>query len=590
MKIKYLIVLFFGLMLAGLSGCLKSKILDQNPQTSISDATYWHTANDLKLYTNNFYNQLPSYIGVWSTVGPYTEDDNTDNMVFGGYNTRLNGENTIPASGGGWSYGDWSNIRNVNYFLDNYDKVSDPFSAISTYVGEAYYFRAYFYFSKLKSFGNLPWINKPLTTNDTSFLMAPVLSRNIIVDSIISDLDKASSMLLAKGSAEPMRIYKEFAQGFKSRVALYEGTWEKYHKNDPFGAPGQDGTQFLQIASNAADSVINSDKFALDNVGVTNGYWSLFNQNDYSGSKEVMFWRAYNFQDLITQHWNQYSSAGADRGITKSLVDAYLCTDGQPISVSPLYKGDDSLNTVIQNRDPRLAQTIYTPGDIIFSAATYPSGQAFVFKYPALDAGGETRNVTGYQLYKSHTLDYNQAFDINQDGITGLIFMRYAEVLLNSAEAKAELGTITQADLDQTINLLRDRVGMPHLMLASIVTDPNWKFPSLSPIINEVRRERRVELSCEGYRFDDIMRWAAADKLIEGWKPLGAKWNQWATVITDMTVGQDVYLNPQGYIEPFQKVTTMPNGYQFNVNRDYLLPIPTRELTLNSNLKQNPGW
>lgn len=589
MKMKYLVILFSGLVLAGLSSCLKSTMLDQNPQTSISDATYWHSASDLKLYTNNFYQKLPAYTN-WTSMGIYSADDNTDNMVYGGYNTRLNGENTIPASGGGWAYGDWSNIRDVNYFLANYNKVTGPFSAISTYVGEAYFFRAWFYFDKLQNFGNLPWINKPLTTNDTSFLMAPVMSRNIIVDSILSDLSNASAMLLPKGKAEPMRLYKEFAQGFKSRVALYEGTWEKYHKNDPFGVPGQDGTQFLQIAANAADSVINSGKFALDNVGKVNGYGSLFNQIDYSGSKEVMFWRAYSYQDLVTQHWNQYSSGGANRGVTKSMVDAYLCTDGEPISVSPLYKGDDSLNLVIQNRDPRLAQTIYTPGDIIFSAATYPTAQALIFKYPALDAGGEIRNITGYQLYKGHSLDYNQAWDVNQDGITGLIYMRYAEILLNAAEAKAELGTITQSDLDQTINLLRDRVGMPHLIMSAIVTDPNWKFPSLSPLINEVRRERRVELSCEGYRFDDIMRWAAAPQLIIGWKPLGAKWNQWVTVLPALKVGKDILLNSQGYIEPFQNIATMPNGYQFKVNRDYLLPIPTRELTLNPNLTQNPGW
>ncbi len=590
MNTKHLIFLLGGLTLAGLTGCLKSNLLDQNPQTSISDATYWHTANDLKLYANNFYQKLPGYIGTWSTVGPYTEDDNTDNMVYGGYNTRLNGEGTVPASGGGWSYGDWANIRDVNYFLTNYTKVKAPFNTIATYVGEAYFFRAWFYFGKLRSFGALPWINKALNTNDTAYLMAPRLSRNVIVDSILSDLDNAIADLLPKGSAEPMRAYKEAAEAFKSRVALYEGTWEKYHQGDPFGVPGQDGSQFLQAAADAASMVMNTGKFGLDNVGVPNGYWSLFNQTDYSNSKEVMFWRMYNFQDLITQHWNQYSSAGANRGITKSLVDAYLCTDGKPIAVSPLYKGDDSLNLVVQNRDPRLQQTIYTPGDIIFSAATYPTGQALLFQYPALNSGGESHNVTGYQLYKSHSLDYNQAFDINQDGTTGLIFIRYAEVLLNFAEAKAELGTLTQQDLDISINLLRNRVGMPHLVLGSITTDPNWKFPSLSPVINEVRRERRVELGCEGYRFDDIMRWSAADKLIVGWKPLGAKWNQWATVIPGMKVGQNVYVNQHGYIEPFQNISTLANGYQFNVNRDYLLPVPTRELTLDPNIKQNPGW
>lgn len=589
MKTKYLIYFLCGSMLAGLTSCLKSKLLDQNPQTSISDATFWKTANDLKLYVNNFYQKLPAYTN-WASMGIYSADDNSDNMVYGQYNQWLNGQGIIPASGGGWSYGDWSNIRNVNYFLQNYPKVKDPFNTYATYVGEAYFFRAMFYFDKLKTFGALPWINIALNTNDTTYLMAPRLPRNIIADSIISDLDHAIADLLPKGQAASMRIYKEYAEGFKSRVALYEGTWEKYHEGDPFGVPGQNGSQFLQIAAEAADAVITSGKFALDNVGQPNGYWALFNQTDYSNSKEIMFWRQYSYQDLITQHWNQYSSAGANRGITKSLVDAYLCTDGQPIAVSPLYKGDDSLDLVIKNRDPRLAQLIYTPGDVIFSASTYPTGQALLFQYPALNVGGETQCITGYQFYKGHSLDYNQAFDQNQDGITGLIFMRYAEVLLNYAEAKAESGTITQSDLDLTINKLRDRVGMPHLVLNAITTDPHWQFTGLSPIINEVRRERRVELACEGFRYDDIMRWAAAGRLIYGWKPLGAKWNQWATVIPGMTVGKNVFVNANGYIEPFQQVATLSNGYQFNVNRDYLNPIPTQELTLNPNMKQNPGW
>jgi hypothetical protein len=170
--------------------------------------------------------------------------------------------------------------------------------------------------------------------------------------------------------------------------------------------------------------------------------------------------------------------------------------------------------------------------------------------------------------------------------------MRYAEILLNYAEAKAALGNITQADLDKSINLLRDRVDMPHLVLNNIASDPNWEFPDLSPLINEVRRERNVEIGCEGFRFDDIMRWAAADELIVGWKPKGAKWKQWEGVYTNPPVvaGQNVYVDSQGYIEPLMKDALLQNGYQFNVNRDYLLPLPVDQLTLNPNMKQNPGW
>lgn len=193
-------------------------------------------------------------------------------------------------------------------------------------------------------------------------------------------------------------------------------------------------------------------------------------------------------------------------------------------------------------------------------------------------------------MYKGHNVDYMQAFSQNQDGTTGLIFMRYAEILLNYAEAKAELGTLMQSDVDKTINLLRERVNMPPLQLNNITTDPHWLFPKLSPVINEVRRERRVELAAEGFRFNDIMRWAAADILIHGWTPLGAPWAQWDEDFPDMTVGEDIFVNDKGYIEPFKDIQTMQKGYQFDVNRDYLLPIATNELTLNPQLKQNPGW
>lgn len=589
MKFRYFILLLTGISMLGLGGCLKSKLLDQNPQQNISDATYWNTTNDLKLYVNNLYQRLPVYFE-YQSLGPYSVDDNSDNMVFGQYNQRLNGETVVPASGGGWSYGDWSDIRSVNYFLDNYSHVQDPFNSYATYVGEAYFFKAYFYFEKLKAFGALPWLNKAPTTNDTISLMMTRLPRNVVVDSILADLDKAIDYLSPKGQAYPMRVNKEFAMGFKSRVALYEGTWEKYHEGDPFGVTGQDGTSLLKVAADAAGMVIQSGKYALDNKGQPNGYWALFNQTDYSQSNEVMFWRRYSFDDQIIHHWNSYSSGGAYRGVTKSLVDAYLCTDGKPISVSSLYKGDDTLDLVVKDRDPRLAQTIYTPGDIIYSAATYPSGQDYVFKAPLVNVPGEEQSITGYQLYKSHSTDYNQGAGSLQASTTGAIYMRYAEVLLNYAEAKAELGTLTQEDLDKSINLLRDRVNMPHLRIGDIESDPNWQFPHLSPQINEVRRERRVELACEGFRLDDIFRWAAAGSLIHGWKPLGAKWTQWATVFPSMEVGKDIFLNKDGYIEPFKNVTTMQQGYNFDIDRDYLLPIPEQEITLNPNLTQNPGW
>lgn len=569
-------------------GCQKD-FLNRTPMSAISDADYWKSTNDLRLYVNNFYNGLPSYIQTYGNFGIYSEDDfqGTDNMVNYQYNRAMNGERTLPASGGGWTYGDWSNIRSVNYFLANYQNVKGSEIEINKYVGEAMFFKAWYYYSKLQNFGDLPWISKPLLPGDSSQLLLPRLPRNIVVDSMMLVLDKAIQLLPSKGAAgyENFRVYKELAALFQSRIALYEGTWEKYHAGTPYGVAGSDGRKFLEKAASAADLVIQSGKFSLDNVGQPNGYWNLFNQISYAGSKEVMFWRQYNSDDGNYTFWARYMTQGGGRGVTKSLVDAYLSIDGKPIAVSPLYKGDETLVDVVTNRDPRLSQTIQVNDGKHFISDTSR------FIHPAWGTASEDNNYTGYQLYKGLNLSPLQ--QLTGKGTQGLIYFRYAEALLNMAEAKAELGTITQDDVDRTINKLRERVGMPFLNISSITADPNWNFPSLTPIINEVRRERRVEFANEGYRHDDIWRWAAADKLIKGWKPKGAKREQFLKIATSAEIPiitTQFPVDAEGYIFPYKNNMLGTNGYNFKVDRDYLLPIPTNQLQLNKNLTQNPGW
>jgi hypothetical protein len=195
-------------------------------------------------------------------------------------------------------------------------------------------------------------------------------------------------------------------------------------------------------------------------------------------------------------------------------------------------------------------------------------------------------------LYKGHSADKTE-YD-NRKGTNGCIYFRYAEVLLINAEAKADLGIITQADIDKTVNLLRNRVGMPGLDISNIQTDPHWLFTTtgaaaVSPLLQEIRRERTVELACEGFRIDDIFRWAAADELIVNYRPKGAKLSQWP----ETQSSPPEYLNEDanGYIDPYAQYAPMENGYLFNLKRDYLYPIPTNELTLNPALRpQNPGW
>ncbi|WP_183576536.1 RagB/SusD family nutrient uptake outer membrane protein [Mucilaginibacter sp. X5P1] len=593
MKPRKIIYIYVLVVLLAIASCKKDGLLNQTPPTVLSDAAYWHTLSDLQNYMNNIYGNdgiFPHYRN-YSSLGIYSVDDNSDNMVPQSVDPRLNGQNTVS---GNSTYADWATIRDVNYFLVNYNRVSASASDMAPYLGEAYFFRAMLYFNAVKNVGGVPWINQPLNINDAALLNAPRQPRNVVVDSIINDLNRAIADLPTKSQAQSQRLYKEYAEGFKARVCLYEGTWEKYHSNDVFGATGQNGNSYLQLAADAANAIITSSIYQLDNAGVSNGYFNLFNQTDYTNSKEVMFWGAYNQQAGITTTWQNYYQFGStgtnSDGLSKSLVDDYLCTDGKPTSVSPLYKGDDSLAHIVKNRDPRLRQSIFVYGDTVVSnqPANAPD---ILFQYPAFNTG--TPCTTGFQIRKGLNSDWSQNSHNGPGGTDGVIYMRYAEILLIYAEARAELGLITQADVDMTINKLRDRVGMPHLNIGAIPTDPKWIFPELSPVINEIRRERRVELACEGYRLDDVFRWAAATDLIVSKQPLGAKVTQFLTVplaAGPLTVGGNIFVNAQNYIIPYAQNSNMASGYKFNVGRDYLLPIPLQETVVNPAIKQNPGW
>lgn len=584
-----------GLLILGiatLSSCQKN-FLDRAPETEISNVDFWNSENDMKLYANGFYSMLP-YYSDFGSMGIYGLDaDGSDNMISTNYNTALNGERTVPSTGGGYGeYGSWSDLRNINYFLANYTKVTAPFDNIKAYLGEALFFRSYFYYAKLKAFGALPWVNKPLELTSPE-VFNERLPRNIIADSLLADLDRAISYLPTKSAAQPSRISKEVAMLFQARIALYEGTWEKYHKGTDFGAAGSDEKKYLQKAADVAGKLIESSGgYGLSNFNEDPyAYWKLFNQTDYSGNPEIMFWRAYNTSLRIGHRWHRYTTSGAGRGLTKDLIDSYLCSDGKPIALSPLYKGDATLKDVVTNRDPRMRQTIYINDDEHVITNNRPSGAApIIFMQPTFESVAEGRSVTGYQVYKGHNPDYNQQQDL---GSTGLILFRYAEALLIYAEAKAELGNLTQGDLDLSINKLRSRVKMPSLNIGNIPIDPNAEFKTLSPLLNEIRRERRIELAAEGYRRDDLFRWAAMQEKFFNWKPKGAKRAQWDNVTTPPEFAKavkELLIDEKGYIEPYKNASALKDGYQFNSKRDYLSPIPTDQLTLNTKIKQNPGW
>ena len=450
-------------------------------------------------------------------------------------------------------------------------------------MGEAYFFRALIYFDLLKTYGDIQWITTELGTSSPE-LYNPRDPRNVVADNIISVLDSAAMYLTSEKTDGASRVNKWMALLIQSRIALYEGTWEKYHASDPFGVSNPHPEKYFNKVVEATTAIMESGKYDLYSTGKpSSDYKDLFALQDYSSNKEVMFWKKYNNElsrgDVsFTNDRNFRMETPSGNTFTKQMADSYLCSDGKPITGNSLFKGYTTLNDEMQNRDPRFSQTIAASNDVwkIYTDGTIKYWSEV---YKKLNTSADYNAPGGYIVLKGYNL--HMIYHVQQYEESPAIIYRYAEVLLNYVEAKAELGTITQADIDKTIKKFRGRVGMPNLVLTNIAVDPEWDFPFLSPILNEIRRERRVELAAEGFRWDDIARWAAADELIVGKRPQGFFASQ-ITSINPFPVDED------GFLDPFKKA--IPNGYGFVVGRDYLNSIPTSEIVLNPNLTQNPGW
>ncbi|KQC29806.1 RagB/SusD family nutrient uptake outer membrane protein [Flagellimonas eckloniae] len=556
--------------------CLSScddDFLERTPLDTITEASFYKTPQDLRTAANAFYADLPGWQS--TSVGFNVLPDMSEDMgTAENPSNRLSGISLdVPTSASNtvWSFDE---VRETNFFLDRSLQAEGDEVLINQYRGEGFFFRAYHYVNLLERYGAAPIFDQYFTDQDEEFVFAPRNPRNEVADFIIADLDMAISMLQSFPEIDGNpRISKEAAQLLKARVALYEGTWEKYHNGTDFGVVGSDGTSYLQIAAETAEDIMDSGVFSLHS-----DYGSLFNQIGLSGNSEVMLWRDYDDLNLGINNVLQLSWPNRC-GYTRFAVRSYLCTDGDPISVSPLYQGDQDLSTIEDNRDPRLAATIMVPGDVLVKDT---DDSEILWANP--DFTTANAGLTGYesQKYRDVNIDADRS---NFTRETSRIIMRYAEVLLIFAEAKAELGSITQGDLDKSINLLRARVSMPSMTLGAITADPDWPNYgyTLSDVLYEIRRERSVELMAEGFRANDIYRWRA-HALIDGDQPRGAFYDD--GIVNVELAPTSVTLDADGYILPFAAT----GNFNFDETRVYLLPIPLDELILNPNLDQNPGW
>ena len=570
------ILLPIVLLLAGFSftGC--DDLLDAVPKDRLTSDTFFKSESELKAYSIGFYGLFP---------GDELYVANDDHYTQNNMSTEGLGKRTVPASGSGWS---GTALRNINTLIEELPHCKDEVVR-TQYEALARFFRAYFYFAKVKRFGDVPWYD----------------SRELIVDKMIEDLDFAIAKLPSTKSA--YEVTKWTAMALKSRILLFEGTFRKYHAGTPIlstlPADAKNYTWYLNECAKVSADFINGSGY-----GLHPSYFELFHTNDASTlTDEVIIARNYNRAYGAMHSAGNTMTAGSMGcpAMTKKLVASYLCKDGSRFTDKAGWETID-FATECADRDPRLAASIRTPGYKRMGEETTTAPDLKV-------------SFTGYHPDKYvTTIDEDQYNNCDVD----LIIMRAAEIYLNYAEAKAEANALSQEDLDMSINKLRDRVGMPHLSMTDANTTPDAFLTNAAyggytcdklladpnkGVILEIRRERAIELCQEGHRYYDLMRWREG-KVFEapfygayfpgvGGYDLDGDGNldfeicsgsATTTAPVAKQLNKDVYLSggTSGLILLHGDITRT-----WNEDRDYLYPIPTDDRNLTGGvLTQNPGW
>ena len=575
-----------------------SDFLDREPITKPEAGNFLTGAIQVENYINGLYMTLPSFSKFG--LGVRSEEKNSDNIIAEKYDARLHGQNNQFSGSSDWQTV-YQNLRKVNYFFHNY-KVPEAQENedVLSLKGEAYFLRAYWHFDLLKKFGSIPVMDAFWDENATiAGLQIPAKTRNEVARFILSDLVEAKNLLHSRGKYSGIRINKEAAMVLAMNVALYEGTWEKYHSSDDFASSTNESNYFLGEVINWGNELFGCG-IDLYKTGQNPGdaFAALFNSKDLSGMGEVLLWRKYSSDEGVFHDVNGNLKAGVvdsegAAGITQSLVDNYLNADGT--FIDPTNEKFKDFKETFEGRDPRLIQTVMNEGAKFASAITatpmhleeYTDEKKNTISPPKLAGDGNTRSLTGYHI----RLGIDTTF-VSGNGETALPIIRYAEGLLAYAEAAAELEMWSDDIANKTLKALRERAGVKYLAPAKDANFTDFGY-TLTPVLQEIRRERRSELALQGFRLDDLMRWKA-DKLIVGKCGKGAYVGDESILFKSYSpdnqkrIRERLTLDDNKWADPM--AGTLPSGYQFHADRDYLLPIPPSELELNKKLKQNPKW
>lgn len=620
MNMKKIYTIFIsGLSVLAFSSC--EGFLDKFPETSLSPETFYTSEKELELATNGFYTMLPSPDN--TTDGALQDNDLEYHVSLSSLQMgNRSAENET------WSSSTWSNLRALNYYLEHSVNCTSE-DIRKKYDGVAYFFRAMFYYEKVRKYGDIPWYDHVISANDKASLYRARDSRGFVMQKIMEDLDKAIDGLPVTWTEGVYRINKYAAYAFKSRVALFEGTWRKYHDVPDETYTKDDGTQltlsseyFLRQSADAAKAVIDYGKYKMykgETIVKGQPYRDFFVLEDAETSETILSRRYLYTDEMNIRHGVQFKYKNQRHSLTRALAYHYLMADGTPFQSQEGWQ-TMQYNQEFKNRDPRMAQTIAAPDYVAVgtdaSTKYYPSCKDY--------------DRSGYRPIKYFSDDTHDGAGTST---TDYAIFRYGEVLLNYAEAKAELGEADQTVIDQTVNVIRARVGMPALdvvkanaapdsFLSSYYTDKHLEGADKGLIL-EIRRERTVELVNEGFRLWDMLRWHEGQQLcpasntlgpgfIGCWFPglgeydmnndgipdlciyTGTKPSTDCENTLDVSEGKENTLSEgtSGYLIQFKDQT-----YKWE-EKDYLYPIPVKQIQIypkdeatgESVLTQNPGY
>ncbi len=582
-KIFNAIIIAFTL--CSLSAC--DAFLTKDTIASINSDTFFTDETSLKLYANGFIqNMMPAAADIAESNDSYTDVCATRNGL------SLFTTTWTSSSQSGWSYSNWTNLYRINYFIAHIgDTKGVSEGKMRHYEGIARFWRAFFYFYKMRTFGDVPWYDEPIDQNDTLALYKARDSRELVARKILEDLDYAAENCEVNVNTQQADKWKALA--LKARFCLYEGTYRKYHHVNP--STGQAWTAdesafYLQECVKACEEIIGSGPFKLNESVSKTNYRALFTSESVNRS-EVIWEREYS-ADLNFGHevsWNYWNQNSQRWSMTRIMADMYLRLDGSRYTESKNY-GKDLFPVEVADRDYRMAQTIITPG--------YTREVNGIVGSYAPNAYG---TLTGYQIIK---YSYDDDRHMNGNNATCIPVIRLAEVLLAYAEASCELDPaqkLSDAIWDKTIRPLRVRAGVVGTKPATIDPLLSTYYGLSSSDLIEIRRERAVELFMEDSRWNDLMRWHLGNYCIKPWEGIYVPGQGVLMDLDDNGTPDTCFGSGKQdgitYFDPTQGAYGISGNSRllYHVDRNwddkmYLRPIPRTANAINPALGQNYGW